>query len=325
MFKRGMIVLVDGAEYEIDEIGDVLTLNKTVFLKNNVGSFSFDRIKQLKHTYSKGDKVVREDGEIDIIEDVIDSVPLRYANNNRCYLMAAGDWLTEKDIKERTNAISTGDKVYLSRRFMEYWDLSHDTDVVDAVITDPDGTSMYHIVKNDFYFNSADIVDNGVSLKPYTVELKPGDVVELIPWSKESGYGISESCYRRVVTIKDLYDENFTFDYDGTTEYTLPQTSIVRKLPRVGDYVDATVARVTGYGVVGGKIALKLDQTNTDRVKLAHVTRVLAYHGLWYNEDSGVFGADLEKATKYYSVAQAAQGMAKVPVSIQSKIKSEVI
>ncbi|AFU63050.1 structural protein [Lactobacillus phage ATCC8014] len=325
MFKKGMIVLVTGGNYEIDEIDDVLPQNGIAFLKTNHGRFRFDQLKPIEHAYSKGDKVVREDGEIDTIEDVSDSVPMHYANSNRCYLMSSGRWLREKDIKERTNAISTGDKVYLSRRFMEYWDLSHDTDVVDAVITDPDGTSMYHIVKNDFYFNSADIVDNRVSLKPYPVELNPGDVVELIPWSTKNGYGISESRYRRVVTIKDLYDENFTFDYDGTTEYTLPQTSIVRKLPRVGDYVDATVARVTGYGVVGGKIALKLDKVITDRVKLANVTRVLTYDGLWYNEESGVFVTDVDKATKYYSVAQAAQGMAKVPVLIQSKIKSEVI
>lgn len=324
MFKKGMIVLVTGGNYEIDEIDDVLPRNGIAFMKANHGRFRFDQLKPIEHTYSKGDKVVIENGEIDIIEDVSDSVPMHYADSNRCYLMSSGRWLREKDIKERANVISTGDKVYLSRRFMEYWDLSHDIDVIDAVITDPDGTSMYHIAKNDFYFNDADIVDNRVSLKPFAIDLKPGDVVELIPWAKESGYGISESRYRRVVTIKYLYDENFTFDY-GTTEYTLPQTSIVRKLPQIGDYVDATVARVTGYGVVGDKISLKLDKVSTDRVKLAHVTRVLAYHGLWYNEDSGVFVADVEKATKYYSVAQAAQGMAKVPVSIQSKIKSEVI
>lgn len=325
MFKRGMIVLVDGAEYEIDKIGDVLPLNKTAFLENNVGAFDFERLKPLKHTYNKGDKVVRSNGTVDTIEDVSDSVPLHYANNNRCYLMAAGDWLTEKDIKERTNAISTGDKVYLSRRFMEYWDLSHDTDVVDAVITDPDGTSMYSMAKNDFYFNDADVVDNRVSLKPFAIDLKPGDVVELIPWEKESGYGIREDRYRRVVTIKKMYDENFTFDYNGSIEYTLPQTSIVRKLPRVGDYVDATAVRVTGYGMTGNDIALKLDPVSTERVKLAHVTRVLTYDGLWYNEESGVFVTDVSKATKYYSISQAAQGMAKVPVSIQSKIKSEVI
>jgi len=325
MFKKGMIVLVTGGNYEIDEIGDVLPQNGIAFLKNNHGRFRFDQLKPIKHAYSKGDKVVREDGEIDTIEDVSDSVPMHYADSNRCYLMSSGRWLREKDIKERTNAISTGDKVYLSRRFMEYWDLSHDIDVIDAVITDPDGTSTYHMIKNDFYFDSADVVNNRVSLKPYPVELKPGDVVELIPWSTKNGYGISESCYRRVVTIKDLYDENFTFDYDGTTEYTLPQTSIVRKLPRVGDYVDAVGMRVIGYGMDNNDIELKLAPAVANKVKMSNVARVLSYHGLWYNDESGVFVTDVSKATKYYSVAQLAQGMAKVPASLQYKMKTEVI